>query len=198
MKIYTKTGDSGETSLFDGTRVKKSSNRIESYGSVDEINSHIGMLMSLMSSKTNLLDLVEDLFLIQHQLFTLGSDLANPNQKLDSYPRITDGEIAFLENCIDKFDKELEPLKAFILPGGTIEASQCHVIRTVTRRTEIKAVDLYVNGEITKECFVYINRLSDLFFILARVCNRRQGKEDIIWKKIDFINPLINQFSLLK
>ena len=118
MKIYTKTGDSGETSLFDGTRVKKSSNRIESYGSVDEINSHIGMLMSLMSSKTNLLDLVEDLFLIQHQLFTLGSDLANPNQKLDNYPRITDGEIAFLENCIDKFDKELEPLKAFILPGG--------------------------------------------------------------------------------
>jgi cob(I)alamin adenosyltransferase len=183
MKIYTKTGDSGETSLFDGTRVKKSSSRIESYGSVDEINSHIGMLMSLMSSKTDLLDIVQDLFLIQHQLFTLGSDLANPNQKLANYPRITDGEIAFLENCIDKFDKELEPLKAFILPGGTIEASQCHVIRTVTRRTEIKAVDLYLNGEISKNCFVYINRLSDLFFILARVCNRRQGKDDIIWKK---------------
>jgi cob(I)alamin adenosyltransferase len=183
MKIYTKTGDNGETSLFDGTRVKKSSSRIESYGSVDEINSHIGMLMSLMNSKTNLLDIVRDLFIIQHQLFTLGSDLANPSQKLENYPRITDGEIAFLENCIDKFDKELEPLRAFILPGGTIEASQCHIIRTVTRRTEIRAVDLYMNSEISKNCFVYINRLSDLFFILARVCNRRQGKEDVIWKK---------------
>jgi cob(I)alamin adenosyltransferase len=183
MKIYTKTGDNGETSLFDGTRVKKSSSRIESYGSVDEINSHIGMLMSLMNSKTNLIDIVRDLFIIQHQLFTLGSDLANPSQKLENYPRITDGEIAFLENCIDKFDKELEPLRAFILPGGTIEASQCHIIRTVTRRTEIRAVDLYTNSEISKNCFVYINRLSDLFFILARVCNRRQDQADIIWKK---------------
>jgi cob(I)alamin adenosyltransferase len=183
MKIYTKTGDNGETSLFDGTRVKKSSSRIESYGSIDEINSHIGMLMSLMNSKTNLIDIVRDLFIIQHQLFTLGSDLANPRQQVENYPRITDREIAFLENCIDKFDKELEPLRAFILPGGTIEASQCHIIRTVTRRTEIRAVDLYMNSEISKNCFVYINRLSDLFFILARVCNRRQGKEDVIWKK---------------
>ena len=183
MKIYTKTGDKGETSLFDGTRVKKSSSRIESYGSVDEINSHIGMLMSLMSSKSNLTDIVEDLFIIQHQLFTLGSDLANPHQKLDNYPRITESEVTFLENCIDKFDKELEPLKAFILPGGTVQASQCHVIRTVTRRSEIKSVDLYLNNEISKNCLVYINRLSDLFFILARVCNRRQGQEDIIWKK---------------
>ena len=183
MKIYTKTGDNGETSLFDGTRVKKSTSRIESYGSVDEINSHIGMLISLMSSKSNLIDIVEDLLIIQHQLFTLGSDLANPRQKLDNYPRITDREVTFLENCIDKFDKELEPLKSFILPGGTIEASQCHVIRTVTRRSEIKTVDLYLNSEISKNCFVYINRLSDLFFILARICNRRQGKDDIIWKK---------------
>ncbi|TVP41753.1 cob(I)yrinic acid a,c-diamide adenosyltransferase [Candidatus Nitrosocosmicus arcticus] len=183
MKIYTKTGDKGETSLFDGTRVKKSSNRIESYGSVDEINSHIGMLLSLMSSKSNLSDVVEDLFIIQNQLFTLGSDLANPRQNLDNYPRITEREVTFLENCMDKFDKELKPLKAFILPGGTVEASQCHVIRTVTRRSEIKAVDIYLNNEISKECFVYINRLSDLFFILARVCNRRQGQEDIMWKK---------------
>jgi cob(I)alamin adenosyltransferase len=139
--------------------------------------------MSLMNSKTDLIDIVRDLFIIQHQLFTLGSDLANPRQLEENYPRITDGEIAFLENCIDKFDKELEPLRAFILPGGTIEASQCHIIRTVTRRTEIRAVDLYLNSEISKNCFVYINRLSDLFFILARVCNRRQGKEDVIWKK---------------
>ena len=148
-------------------RVKKSSNRIQSYGSVDEINSHIGLLISLMGSKSDLTEIVEDLIKIQHQLFTLGSDLANPHQKLDNYPRITEGEVTFLENCIDKFDKELEPLRAFILPGGTIEASQCHVIRSVTRRSEIKVVDLYLNNEISKNCFVYINRLSDLFFYLG-------------------------------
>jgi cob(I)alamin adenosyltransferase len=183
MKIYTKTGDQGQTSLADGTRVKKSSNRIQSYGLVDEINSHIGLLISLMGSKSDLTEIVEDLIKIQHQLFTLGSDLANPHQKVDNYPRITEGEVTFLENCIDKFDKELEPLRAFILPGGTIEASQCHVIRSVTRRSEIKLVDLYLNNEISKNCFVYINRLSDLFFILARVCNLRQGQRDILWKK---------------
>jgi cob(I)alamin adenosyltransferase len=183
MKIYTKTGDHGETGLADGTRVRKSHSRIQSYGAVDEINSHVGMLISLMSSKPNLKDMVEDLITIQHQLFTFGSDLANPKKKLENYPRITEREVTFLENCIDKFDKELEPLRAFILPGGTIEASQCHVIRTVTRRCEIKTVDLYLNNEISKSCFVYINRLSDLFFILARVCNKRQDQSDIVWKK---------------
>jgi cob(I)alamin adenosyltransferase len=141
------------------------------------------MLIALMSSNTNFIDILRDLTIIQHQLFTLGSDLANPQQKLDNYPRITQNEITFLENCIDKFDKELVPLKAFILPGGTIQASQCHVIRTVTRRAEIKTVELFLNNEISKNCFVYINRLSDLFFTLARVCNRRQGREDIFWKK---------------
>ena len=183
MKIYTKSGDQGETSLADGTRVRKSSIRIQSYGAVDEINSHIGMLISLMNSKSNLTDMVKDLIIIQHQLFTLGSDLANPQQTLENYPRITEREIAFLENCIDKFDEEVESLRAFILPGGTMEASQCHVIRTVTRRSEIKIVDLYLKNEISKNCFVYINRLSDLFFVLARVCNRRQNQSDIIWKK---------------
>jgi cob(I)alamin adenosyltransferase len=183
MKIYTKSGDQGETSLADGSRVRKSSSRIQSYGAVDEINSHIGMLISLMNSKSNLSDMVKDLIIIQHQLFTLGSDLANPQHTLENYPRITEGEITFLENCIDKFDKEVEPLRAFILPGGTMESSQCHVIRTVTRRSEVKIVDLYLNNEISKNCFVYINRLSDLFFVLARVCNKRQNQADIIWKK---------------
>ncbi|HKU83357.1 MAG TPA: cob(I)yrinic acid a,c-diamide adenosyltransferase [Candidatus Nitrosocosmicus sp.] len=183
MKIYTKTGDLGETSLADGTRVKKSSSRIQSYGEIDEINSNIGMLISLISSNPVFTDTTEDLIKIQHQLFTLGSDLANPQQKLNNYPRITEGEVTFLENCIDKSDKELEPLRAFILPGGTIEASQCHVIRTVVRRSEIKLVDLYLKNEVSKYCYVYLNRLSDLFFVLARVCNRRQGQADIIWKK---------------
>jgi cob(I)alamin adenosyltransferase len=183
MKIYTKTGDRGETSLADGTRVRKSSSRIQSYGEIDEINSHIGMLISLMNSRAILADIEEVLIKIQHQLFTLGSDLANPQKDLANYPRITEEEVGYLENCIDKFDKELEPLRAFILPGGTVEASQCHVIRTVTRRSEIKLVNLYVNNEISKNCYVYVNRLSDLFFVLARVCNRRQDQADIVWKK---------------
>jgi len=183
MKIYTKTGDLGETGLADGTRVRKSSSRIQSYGEIDEINSNIGMLISLISSNPVLTDLTEGLIKIQHQLFTLGSDLANPQPKLNNYPRITEREVTYLENCIDKFDKDLEPLRAFILPGGTIEASQCHVIRTVIRRCEIKLVDLYLNNEVSKYCYVYINRLSDLFFVLARVCNRRQDQADIIWKK---------------
>jgi len=183
MKIYTKTGDLGETSLADGTRVKKSSSRIQSYGEIDEINSNIGMLISVIGSNPVFKDTTEALIKIQHQLFTLGSDLANPQHKSNNYPRITEGEVTYLENCIDKFDKELDPLRAFILPGGTMEASQCHVVRTVIRRTEIKLVDLYLNNEVSKYCYVYLNRLSDLFFVLARVCNRRQDHADIIWKK---------------
>jgi cob(I)alamin adenosyltransferase len=183
MKIYTKTGDQGETSLADGTRVRKSSNRIRAYGSVDEINSHIGLLISLIGSNNDFMDIEEDLIKIQNQLFILGSDLANPHQDLDNYPRITEVEVTFLENSIDKFDEELEPLRAFILPGGTVEASQCHVIRTVIRRSEVLIVDLRLNNEISKNCIIYVNRLSDLFFTLARVCNRRQGKLDILWKK---------------
>lgn len=183
MKIYTKSGDKGKTTLFDGSRVDKASNRIKSYGVIDEVNSHVGVLISLSYNKHEVLDLINMLLVIQKQLFVLGSDLANPSNKILDYPRINPEDVTYLENQIDGLDEHLEPLKSFILPGGSIQASQCHVIRTVIRRAEISMAELYSNNEISESAFIYINRLSDLFFMLARTFNKRQGRDDIIWKK---------------
>lgn len=182
MKIYTKTGDKGKTSLFDGSRVNKSSNRIKSYGLIDEVNSQIGILISLINNNPEVIDLKKILLILQRQLFVLGSDLANPSNHVSQYPRITSKEISFLENQIDELDKNLEPLKSFILPGGSLHSSQCHVIRTVIRRAEISMADLYSKSEISEHSFIYINRLSDLFFMFARTFNKRLGQDDIIWK----------------
>lgn len=182
MKIYTKSGDKGKTSLFDGSRVSKSSNRIKSYGLIDEVNSHIGVLISLSTDNPEVLDLKNMLLILQKQLFVLGSDLANPSSHVSGYPRITPKEISFLENQIDELDKNLEPLKSFILPGGSIHSSQCHVIRTVIRIAEISMSDLYSENKISEHTFIYINRLSDLFFMLARTFNKRLGQDDVIWK----------------
>lgn len=184
MKIYTKTGDKGETSLIDGTRVKKTNKRISAYGCIDEANSHIGMLISLLKLKNDekFNEYLSTLLQIQNNLFILGSDLANPNQEISSYPRITDEHIKFIENTIDTWDTRLPKLTVFILPGGSIESSKCHIIRTVIRRSEILVTDLLLNKEISDECFIYVNRLSDLFFVLARILNRIQNIEDITWK----------------
>ena len=182
MKIYTKSGDKGETSLFDGSRIIKSNKRIESYGLIDEVNSHIGVLISLLDSKSELTDLKKMLLDLQKQLFVLGSDLANPSNKRPEYPRITPQDISCLENQIDNMDKSLSPLKSFILPGGSIQASECHVIRTVIRRAEISMVDLFLENEISESSYIYINRLSDFFFILARTLNKRLKQDDVIWK----------------
>lgn len=187
MKIYTKTGDKGETSLFDGTRVKKSNKRIESYGSVDEINSQIGVLCSHLSLLPECKDISMLLSDIQRQLFVLGSDLANPKLDLTTYPRITDSDVKFLEDSIDRYEQSLDPLQSFIIPGGNIQSSQCHVIRTVIRRAEISISDLFLADEINPLCLIFINRLSDFFFVLARVCNKRQKIPDILWKKNDII-----------
>ncbi len=183
MKIYTKTGDKGKTSLFDGTRVVKSSRRIESYGLVDEVNSQIGVLISLLNDGPEMIDLKKLLLTLQDQLFILGSDLANPADKVSGHPRITLDDISFLENHIDQLDESLEPLKSFILPGGSIQASQSHVIRTVIRRAEVSMVDLYLENQISEYAFIYINRLSDLFFVLARTFNKRIGQDDTPWNK---------------
>lgn len=183
MKIYTKTGDKGKTSLFDGSRVNKSNKRIKSYGIIDEVNSHIGVLISQSSDKPEILDLTKMLLALQNQLFILGSDLANPSyNNASGYPRITTENVTFVENYIDDLDKNLEPLKSFILPGGSIQSSQCHVIRTVIRRAEISMAELYSNKEISESAYTYVNRLSDLFFVLARTFNKRLGQDDIIWK----------------
>ena len=182
MKIYTKTGDSGETSLFNGTRVKKNNVRIVTYGIVDEVNSHIGLLQYYVKLDGNLNKIYDILYKVQNQLFTLGSDLANPNDTLKDYPRITDQDVSYLENEIDNLDRSLDALKSFILPGGSLESSYCHVIRTIIRRAEVNITVLVLNDNINKNCLVYLNRLSDLFFVLSRFINKIKGVQDIPWK----------------
>lgn len=182
MKIYTKTGDYGETSLFNGTRVKKNNLRIITYGTVDEVNSNIGLLLYYLHLDEKLKDLTVLLSRIQNQLFILGSDLANPDTRVKDYPRINEEDILYIENSIDKFENNLDPLKSFILPGGSIESSYCHIIRTIIRRAEVNIASLFLNNEINKNCLIFLNRLSDLFFILSRVINKLKGIEDIPWK----------------
>ena len=182
MKIYTKTGDSGETSLFNGNRVKKNNVRIVTYGIVDEVNSHIGLLQYYVKLDESLNYIYEILNKIQNQLFILGSDLANPNDKLKDYPRIIDQDVLFLEKEIDNMDRSLDPLKSFILPGGSLESSYCHIIRTIIRRAEVNITILVLNDNINKNCLVYLNRLSDLFFVLSRFINKIKGVKDITWK----------------
>ncbi len=181
MKIYTKTGDHGETSLFDGTRVKKNNLRIITYGTVDEVNSNIVLLLCYLYQDEKFKDLTALLSRIQNQLFILGSDLANPDTRVKEYPRIDEGDITYIENSIDNFEKNLDPLKSFILPGGSIESSYCHIIRTIIRRAEVNIASLFLNNEVNKYCLIFLNRLSDLFFILSRVINKLRGIEDIPW-----------------
>lgn len=182
MKIYTKTGDKGMTSLFDGTRVDKSNKRVESYGLIDEVNSQIGMLISLTNDDKRLNDIKLLLLSIQNHLFILGSDLANPSKTINESPRISLDQIKNLEQKIDELELNLDPLRSFILPGGTIQASQSHIVRVTIRRAEVAMVDLYQKNEISEYAYIYINRLSDLFFVIARAFNKILDTQDILWK----------------
>ena len=177
MKIYTKTGDDGKTSLFDNTRVWKSNARIMSYGAIDELNSTLGIAISLdIDSK------IKDVLVrIQNDLFIVGSDLANPDMS-NTKIRTTEKMVEFLEKTIDVFEAELDELNSFILPGGTLLASVLHLSRTVARRAETHVVALSQNEEITKQSSVYLNRLSDLLFVLARVTNKTKNVPDVVWK----------------
>tara|TARA_B110001454_G_scaffold32342_1_gene31609 strand:+ start:171 stop:707 length:537 start_codon:yes stop_codon:yes gene_type:complete len=177
MKIYTKTGDEGKTSLFDNSRVWKSDERIMSYGAVDELNSSIGIALSLELDN----EIKEILIKIQNDLFMVGSDLANPNMA-DKKIRTTEEMIIFLEQKIDLLEPQLKPLTSFILPGGTLLASILHLSRTISRRAETHVVALSKSEDINKEAVIYLNRLSDLMFILARIVNNRKKMPDIIWK----------------
>ena len=177
MKIYTKTGDDGNTGLQGNLRISKSHPRIFAYGAVDEANAALGIVL------TNSLD--DDIFnvlrKIQNDLFVVGSDLSNPNLN-DVKNRISLEMIQELEQNIDKFDAELPPLTNFILPGGVTAASQLHFVRTIVRRAETLTVQLAEKDEINSNCIIYLNRLSDLFFVMGRLINKRNGTEDIIWK----------------
>ena len=173
MKIYTKTGDEGKTSLFDNSRVWKSDQRIMSYGAVDELNSSLGVALSLELDP----EIKDILIKLQNDLFIVGSDLANPNMS-DEKIRTTPEMITFLEQKIDLLEPQLEPLTSFILPGGTLLASILHLSRTISRRAETHVIALSQNEEINKDAAIYLNRLSDLMFILARAINHRKN---IFW-----------------
>ncbi len=180
MKIYTKTGDKGETSLFNGKRVKKDNIRIDSYGTVDELNSFIGLAMTeVKSPEVNKL-----LSEIQNTLFTCGSDLATPLEYKNgrfTIPRISEEDYKKLENWIDFFSDKLEELRNFILPGGSKGASVLHVCRTVCRKAERLVVTLQGTEEINGNIVIFLNRLSDLFFVLARFENSFNNVEDHKW-----------------
>lgn len=178
MKIYTKTGDIGETSLFGGKRVSKSNLRIEAYGTVDELNAQIGLLISQISLNEVKKQLIE----IQDRLFTLGSSLAaDPeNDKLIT-PDILESDIEFLEKSIDKMEEELPPLQHFILPGGHVAVAQAHVVRTVCRRAERRCVELNQLQSIDPLIIKYLNRLSDYFFVTSRYIGMVLKVDEVKW-----------------
>ena len=176
MKIYTKTGDDGTTGLQGGTRVLKSNPRIMSYGAVDEANAAIGVALSFGVDE----ELSEILTSLQNELFVVGADLSNPAS--DTKNRVTTQMIENLEKTIDGFEEQLEPLTNFILPGGDVAASQIHLTRAVIRRAEAYAVLAAQTENINENCIRYLNRLSDLLFVLARTDNKRKGKKDVMWK----------------
>jgi cob(I)alamin adenosyltransferase len=177
LKIYTKTGDEGDTRLQGGKRISKSSERIRAYGNVDEVNSVLGLVLSHKLDQ----DVEELLKKIQNELFVLGSDLSNPDMD-DKQNRISKNMIENLEKKIDEYEKELTPLSNFILPGGAHSTTLVHLARTVTRRAETNVVLLSKTEKINDECQVYLNRLSDLLFVIARVLNKRSKTPDIIWE----------------
>ena len=182
MKIYTKTGDKGDTGLIDGSRISKSDLRIMAYGEVDEANSHIGLIISNIEKNSIFDDVKKILLNVQQDLFVLGAELANPNTLKDDNMLVKREMISTIEKYIDNFEFELAPISNFILPGGSIESSLLHICRTVVRRAETSAVALAKEQKINQEILTYLNRISDLFFVLARLTNKRQKRNDIPWK----------------
>ena len=182
MKIYTKTGDKGETGLFGGERVSKNSLRIEAYGTIDELNAFIGLAVIEVSDKS-----VKDLLQkIQNWLFSIGADLATPDnektKKLNVF-RTPEEYYLYIEKEIDNYEGKLEELRNFILAGGTKGAALLHICRTITRRAERMVVALNSTVKIGNNIIIFLNRLSDLFFVLARFDNAVTGTPDIEWKQ---------------
>ncbi len=178
MKIYTKTGDDGTTGLIGNMRVKKSNPRIASYGVVDELNAALGIILSSKLGQ----DIRDLLTKIQNDLFVVGADLANPNLENKSN-RVTSEMISFLEKEIDGLEAKLPPINYFILPGGDLIASQVHLARAICRRGETNIVHLSELEDINNGCLIYMNRLSDLLFVIARTINNRKKISDVAWKK---------------
>jgi cob(I)alamin adenosyltransferase len=173
-KIYTRKGDNGSTRLGEGTRVKKDNPRVECYGNVDELNSLVGLFRSL-----NVPEGIDRILSeIQHDLFDLGGELCIPGHQM-----IREERIQFIENEIDSLNKDLAPLKEFVLPGGTQAAAIGHVARTVCRRAERSLVTLSQSEDVTDLALSYLNRLSDLLFVMARSVNKEAGQPDVLWRR---------------
>ena len=180
MKIYTKTGDSGETGLFGGTRVSKASMRVCAYGEVDELNSTVGWARVAVDEP----ELLSLLHRIQNELFELGSELASTEERKTKggVPSIDEAQVVALEEAIDRFEAELSPLRSFVLPGGAELAARFHVARCVCRRAERALVLLSTQDTLRGELLRYLNRLSDLLFVLGRYANHTAGIADIPWE----------------
>lgn len=178
MKIYTKTGDLGETSLLGGTRISKSELQIESYGTVDELNSYVGLIRDQIWKHPDLIELIE----IQDRLFTIGSHLANDQKKSGiKLPEINEADIERLENQIDLMNEKLPPMNAFVLPGGHTTVSYTHIARCVCRRAERQVVRLNHSWEVDPIIIKYLNRLSDYLFMLGRKLSKELGGNEIEW-----------------
>jgi cob(I)alamin adenosyltransferase len=178
MKIYTKTGDDGTTSLLGGKRVSKADLRIETYGTVDELNAYIGLLRDQQVNQHRMTDLL----VIQDKLFTIGARLAvDPESKHPKIPNLDQEDVRFLEVAIDRLEQTLPPMRNFVLPGGHQSVSFCHIARTVCRRVERLAIALSQNSQVESVVIVYLNRLSDYLFVLSRTMAQELNTEEIPW-----------------
>ena len=180
MKIYTKTGDLGETGLFGGERVRKDHERIEAYGTLDELNAFVGLLRDTVTNES----IRAILYTVQNRLFNLGAYLATPPKegKSPQALQLNEADIRLLEEAMDNMDEQLEPLRNFILPGGHQQVSFAHLARTVCRRAERLCVSLQAEMEVHPLLLQYLNRLSDYFFVLARFLAKELGVAEIAWK----------------
>ena len=173
-RIYTRTGDDGSTGLGDGVRVPKEHLRVEAYGTVDEANSAVGMVLAVSSLPQSVIDCLIE---VQHNLFDLGGELCIPGHRA-----IMSGDVERLEQALDGFNEHLPPLKDFILPGGGPAAAACHLARTVTRRAERRVWSLARVEAVAPEVPQYLNRLSDLLFVIARVLARHENGSEVLWR----------------
>lgn len=183
-KIYTRTGDAGDTVLFGGSRTRKDDVRVEAMGAVDELNAAIGVArMELARSGTSPAELESLLARVQHRLFDLGAELATPNSAGRGTDLVTDAHVTELETAIDRLEEALEPLREFILPGGAPAAAGLHLARCICRRAERRVVAFTAQEPVRGELLRYLNRLSDMLFVAARAVNRANGSADVTWQR---------------